>query len=180
MMRFFLLLVIFLSLSGCDNDSLSDATTSVTPPRPLMDMVLVDVGGEAMPASWLRNHWSYVILADADCDETCLQYIETTRTVVNEKQGQLPTQRLLVVGYNADKGFVKKLQAANPDMKIAILTRPIWAIFTVNFLQVATEVGGTPLYLVDPRAFLVAAYDDFVEAKDLSNDLAVFKSSLAQ
>jgi len=180
MMRIFLLLVIFLSFSGCDNASLSDATTSVTPPRPLVDMVLVDVGGEAMPASWLRNHWSYVILADAECDETCVQYIETTRTVVNEKQDQLPMQRLLVLGYNADKAFVKMLQAENPDMKIALLTRPIWAIFTVNFLQAAAEVGGAPLYLVDPRAFLVAAYDDFVEAKDLTNDLVVFKRSLDQ
>lgn len=180
MMRTFILLVVFLLLSACDNASLSDATTSISPPRPLTDMVLVDASGEAMPASWLRNHWSYVILADATCDETCLQYIETTRMVVAEQQDKLAMQRLLVLGYNADKAFINKLQADNPDMKIAILTRPIWAIFTINFLQVATEVGGAPLYLVDPRAFLVTAYDDFVEAQDLLNDLAVLKKSLDQ
>jgi hypothetical protein len=180
-MRTFFLLVILLSLSACDNKpSLSDAATSIDPPRPLMDMVLVDINGEPMPANLLRNHWTYVILADADCDETCMQYIEFTRAVVNEKQGEQAMQRLLVLGYSIDKAFGKKLQEDNPDMKIAILTRPIWAIFTVNFLQVATEVGGAPLYLVDPRAFLVAAYDDFVEAKDLVNDLTVLNGSLAE
>jgi len=180
MMRTFFLLLAFLLLSACDNTSLSDATTSINPPRALTDMVLVDASGEAMPASWLRNHWSYVILADADCDEVCQQYIETTRTVVTEQQGKLAIQRLLVLGYNADRTVINQLQSDNPDMKIAILTRPIWAIFTINFLQVATEVGGTPLYLVDPRAFLVAAYDDFVEVKDLTNDLAVFNRALDQ
>jgi len=181
MMRTLLLLLIFLSLSACDNkSSLSDAATSINPPRPLMDMVLVDSNGDPMPASLLRNHWTYVILGDADCDETCMQYIEATRSVIKEKQVNLAMQRLLVLGYNADKAFVEKLKAGNPDMKIAILTRPIWAIFTVNFLQVATEVGGTPLYLVDPRSFLVTAYDDFVETSDLLNDLNVLKSSLAE
>ncbi|MBT8440540.1 MAG: hypothetical protein HKP55_09635 [Gammaproteobacteria bacterium] len=180
MMRTLLLLLVFLSLSACDNKfSLSDTATSINPPRPLMDMVLVDINGDAMPANLLRNHWTYVILADADCDETCMQYIEFTRAVVNEKQGELAMQRLLVLGYNPDKAFGEKLQADNPDMKIAILTRPIWAIFTVNFLQVATEVGGAPLYLVDPRAFLVTAYDDFVESRDLMNDLNVFNASLS-
>lgn len=181
MIRTLLLLLLFLSLSACDNKaSMSDAATAINPPRPLMDMVLVDINGAPMPANLLRNHWTYVILGDADCDETCMQYIESTRTVVKEKQGDLAMQRLLVLGYNADKAFVEKLQSDNPDMKIAILTRPIWAIFTVNFMQVATEVGGTPLYLVDPRAFLVTAYDDFVETKDLVNDLTMLNVSLVQ
>ena len=180
-MRIFLLLLVLVPLSACDNKaSLSDTATSIKPPRLLMDMVLVDLNGIPMPADLLRNHWSYVILGDSDCDETCMQYIKTTRAVVNEKQQALTMQRVLVLGYNADKAFVEKLQSDNPDMKIAILTRPIWAIFTVNFLQVATEVGGTPLYLVDPRALLVTAYDDFVEAEDLANDLAVLNRSLAQ
>jgi hypothetical protein len=171
-MKTYVLIFILLLVSACDNKfSLSDATTAINPPRPLMDMVLVDVNGEPMPANLLRNHWTYVILGDAECDETCRQYIDATRKVINEKRADLPMQRLLVLGYNADQAFVEKLQADNPDMKIAILTRPIWAIFTVNFLQVATEVGGSPLYLVDPRAFLVAAYDDFVEPEDLQHDL---------
>ena len=169
-----------LLLAGCGNNSLSDAATGINPPRPLMDMVLVDFNGDPLPANLLRDHWTHIILADADCDDVCQQYIETTRTVFHEKQNMLPMQRLLVLGYSADKAFVEKLQSDNPDLKIAMLTRPIWAIFTVNFLQVANEVGGTPLYLVDPRAFLVTAYDDFVEARDLVNDLGVLKGSLAQ
>jgi len=174
MIRSFSVFLLLLLISACDNrSSLSDTATSISPPRPLMDMVLVDVNGDAMPATLLRNHWTYVILGDADCDETCMHYIETTRLMVNEKKRDLDMQRLLVFGYKPEKAFVEKLQADNPDIKIAILTRPIWAIFTINFLQVATEVGGTPLYLVDPRAFLVTAYDDFVEVGDLVNDLNV-------
>ena len=143
-----------------------------------MDMVLVDINGDPMPAQLLRNHWTYVILGDADCDEICLQYIDTTRDVITKKPGDMPMQRLLVLGYNAEKAFVDKIQADNPDIKVAVLTRPIWAIFTVNFLQVATEVGGTPLYLVDPRAFLVTAYDDFVEPGDLEKDLVTLNARL--
>ncbi len=173
-MRTFFLLLVILLLSACDNNaSLSDAATRIMPPRPLMDMVLVNTDGDAMPADLLRNHWSYVILADAQCDETCMQYIKLTRTVVNVKRDELPVQRLLVMGYDPEQTFIEQLKADNPDLEIAVLTRSIWAIFTVNFMQVAQQVGGAPLFLVDPRAFLVTAYDDFVEQSDLLNDLKV-------
>jgi hypothetical protein len=166
-------------LTACSANSLSDAATSITPPRPLMDMVLVDSDGDALPADLLRNQWSFVILGDSECDETCLQYIETTRKAVHDKQNGFSIQRLLVLGYGADKTFVEKLKVENPDLVITILTRPIWAIFTINFLQAAEDVGGSPLFLVDPRAFLVAAYDDFVGSKDLANDLVVLNSKFS-
>ena len=178
-MKTLLLLLMLMLLSACDNkSSLSDAAMSISPPRPLMDMVLVDSNGDALPAGLLRKHWSYVILADSNCDEVCQHYLNITSSAVSENNNDLSMQRLLVLGFSADKAFIEKLKADHPDLVIAMLTRPIWAIFTVNFLQVAQEMSGTPLFLVDPRGFLGTAYDDFVEARDLSDDLAVLSSSL--
>ena len=143
--------------------------TQIVPPRPLSDLVLVDVANEALPAALLKNKWSYVLFADSQCDENCEQQLQVTQKVVATVDSG--TQRLLVMGYEPEIELVERISSAHPDLIIAVLTRPIWAIFTVQFKSAVDEIGGNPFFLVNPRGMVIAGYDELVGAEDVADDL---------
>lgn len=152
-----------------DNGAGGLAGHSIIPPSPLSDMVLVDADNNALPASFLKGHWSYVLFADAECDELCEQQIGLTKAVVDAQGSEAP-QRLLVVGYYPEDTFLQRMKNKHPDMVVAILTRPIWAIFTVQFASAIEAIGGMPFFLVNPGAMVVMGYDELVSQADVNVD----------
>ena len=167
-----LLLLVF--LSACEKpgqQASSSAGKKLMPPVPLTSMVLVDDQNNPLPIDLLKHNYSYVLLAETSCDDFCQQYIEFSRKAIQHGSVSKPVKQLLVLGFEPDKGWLEKTKQDNPGMTVAILTRPIWAIFTLPFAQVASDMLGSPLFLVDPRGFIVFAYDDLNEAGPLINDL---------
>lgn len=171
--RILLLLVFLFVLSACEkvDTQLSSTGKKLMPPRPLTDMVLVDDQDKALPIDLLKHHYSYVLLAESSCDDFCQQYIQLTSEAIKQTSLSKPVKQLLVLGYEPDRNWLDKIKQDNPALTVAILTRSIWTIFTIPFIQEADDMLGAPLYLVDPRGFIVLVYDDLNDADPLVSDL---------
>ena len=171
--RIFLSLVFFLGLVACDSSVEETASVgkALMPPVPLTGMVLVDDQNNPLPVDLFKKQYTYVLLADSACDDFCQQYIALTGKTISQTTVSKPVKQLLLLGYEPEKDWLEKIKRENPAITVAVLTRPIWAIFTLPFSQVASDMLGAPLFLVDPRGFIVMAYDDLNEAGPLITDL---------
>jgi len=146
--------------------------TLISPAKPLMDIALLDVDRNPLPAKLLKGHWTYVMLADAACDDRCekqLELTKTTRILVNKDMQRV--NRLLVVAYQPSDEFVARIKTDHPQLTLAVLTRPIWTEFTVQFQSAIDNIGGMPFFLVDPNGNLMMGYDDSISPKDILGDL---------
>lgn len=164
-----LVFILFAWQQTAEDGTSGVAGHQIIPPRPLSDMVLVDADNNALPAAFLKGQWSYVIFADAECDELCEQQINLTQAVVKAQAEQAP-KRLLVMGYFPEDEFLQRMKSQHEDMVVAILTRPIWAIFAVQFAAAIEAIGGTPFFLVNPNAMVVMGYDELVSQADVNLD----------
>ena len=142
--------------------------TRLMPPVPLSDMVLVDEKNRALPANLLKGQWTYIMFAETQCDEVCQQQLVLTKKVAAAKAG---VQRVLVLGYEPEKGFIQDIKEAHPQLVITVLTRSIWTIFTVQFMSAINEIGGAPYFLVNPNGLVVMGYDELVSVEDVASDL---------
>ena len=138
------------------------------PPGILSDMVLVDADNQALPATLFKDKWSYVVFAESECDDACEQQLLITREVANSATD---VQRVLVLAHEPTDEFIKRISAENPQLVIAVLTRPIWTIFIVQFQSAIEEVGGAPYFLVNPNGLVIVGYDDLASAQDVISDL---------
>jgi len=167
-----LLIVALLAWENLGNQNATEPNgTIIVPPKPLMDMVLVDAHDKALPADFLKNSWSYVVFADFQCDDVCEEQLLLTRQVVNQAADRQKLQRLLVFGDEPQASYLKDLETEQPDLVVAVLTRSIWSIFNVQFFPYMETIGDSPFFLVDPRGFLVMGYDELVSVDDLVKDL---------
>ena len=174
--RILLSLVIMIILSACEQAGQPESVgKKLMPPKPLTGMVLVDDQNNALPIDLLKNSYHYVLLAESACDEFCMQYIDLTREAIQQvstaNSVSKPVKQLLVLGYEPDKAWLEKLKQENPGITVTVLTPAIWSIFTLPFNQVATDMVGSPLFLVDPRGFIMIVYDDLDESAPLVSDL---------
>ncbi len=142
--------------------------TKIFPPKPLADMVLVDADNQSLPASLLKGVWSVVVFADSECDEICEQHLQLVKHAVEQHNG---LQSLFVVGFEPPKDFVERLKQQYPEMTVAVLTRPIWSIFVIQFQSLIDEIGGMPFFLVNPQAMVVMGYDELISENDFLDDL---------
>jgi len=140
----------------------------IFPAKPLSDMVLVDADNRPLPASLLKGKWSVVMFADSECDEVCEQQLKLVKQAVKDYGG---LQRLFVLGFEPDKEYVKHLKQQYPEMIIAVLTRPIWSIFVVQFQGLIDEIGGIPFFLINPQGMVIMGYDELISQQDFLADL---------
>jgi cytochrome oxidase Cu insertion factor (SCO1/SenC/PrrC family) len=164
-----LLFPMLLLLAGCSpsaNNALQGFV--VSPPRPVTHMILLDAEGKAYPIGLLKGQWSYLLFANSECGETCLDQLQQTSVL----DGQPGVQMILLAGFEPAAGFGSQLHATQPELKIAVLTRSIWAIFTMQFQDIQQQVGENAFMLINPDGLLVMAYDELVSPDQLLSDLA--------
>lgn len=142
--------------------------TSLMPPIPLSDMVLVNDENQALPASLLKGQWTYIMFAETGCDEACEQQLVLTQKVT---AGKTDTQRVLVLAHEPGESFIQRIRSDHPQLVVAVLTRSIWTIFTVQFMSAINEMGGAPYFLVSPNGLVVMGYDELVSVEDVASDL---------
>ena len=143
--------------------------TRLMPPLILSDMVLVDADNQALPATLFKGQWSYVVFAESECDDLCRQQLHITRqSVQTAQQGQ----RVMVLAHEPTDDFMAWLREEHPDLKVAVLTRPIWAVFLGQFYSAIEAIGGTPYFLVNPNGLVIAGYDELVAAEDAVSDFS--------
>ncbi len=142
--------------------------TRLMPPIPLSDMVLVDDKNQALPATLLKGQWTYILFAETSCDEVCEQQLQLTQKVI---AGKTDIQRVLVLAHEPGESFIQRIRTAHPQLVVAVLTRSIWTIFTVQFMSAVNEMGGAPYFLVNPNGLVVMGYDELVSVEDVASDL---------
>ena len=108
------------------------------------------------------------MFADSECDEICEQQLQLVKHAVEQHNS---LQSLFVVGFEPPKDFVERLKQQYPEMTVAVLTRPIWSIFVIQFQSLIDEIGGMPFFLVNPQAMVVMGYDELISEKDFLDDL---------
>lgn len=146
--------------------------TQFKPPKIMNDMVLVDENSHALPATLLKGKWSFVIFAETACDDVCEQQLNVTKQVAMLSDNtQDNVQRLLVMAHEPSDEFVQQTRDKHPDLVMAILTRPIWTIFIVQFMTAIEDIGGTPFFLISPNGLLVMGYDELIPVEEVSEDL---------
>lgn len=127
----------------------------VNPALPAPELKLLDTRGVAQDQAVLRGRWTYVVLADGDCDQTCehrLVLLRQVRLIMNEKRSRV--QRLLVLEGAADAaGVAAKLAKEHPDLHVLSEAAAPGARLS-DFLQ----PRGAGAYLLDPHGNWLMVY----------------------
>lgn len=135
----------------------------VNPARPAPSLTLVDAKGTALGEDTFRVRWSYVVLAGAECDDSCRRALLMTRQVriaMNEKRSRI--QRVLVLSDPAAvKRVADQLAPEHPDLRVLGDTGAPGARLS-DFLQ----PPGAASYLLDPHANWLLVYPAGRETQD--------------
>ena len=139
--------------------------TLVSPARAVPDLALADAAG-APVAGALRDKWSLVYLAGADCADACQARLALTRQVrlaLNQNRGRV--QRVYIAPSAAAAARAREaLAAGHPDLVILAEAEPRAAAFF-------GAADPDALYLVDPLGNWLMTYAGVVEHKGLHRDL---------
>lgn len=180
LIRLLVFTISLLLLAGCSPSTDHDLQGFVvSPPKPLTHMVLLDVEGKAYPLGLLKGQWSYLLFANSECGESCIEQLKQT-AVLDGLDGQAGVQRVLVTGFEPEAALVSQLRDTQPGLKIAVLTRSIWSIFTVQFQDIQQQVGDSAFMLINPNGLLVMAYDDLLAPVQLISDLDLLRQKNKQ
>jgi len=143
----------------------------VEPPRPLTPMVLLDYDNNSLGADVLYGKWSYLLFADNQCDDNCMELLALTNQLGANQA--VATQALLVLGYEPDAQQIQSMRQHYPNLTITVLSRAIWSIFTTQYSPVMEKLSGQPILLVGPRGMIRMGYDELVTLTDLQTDLRI-------
>lgn len=124
----------------------------VSPARPLPALQLRDEQGQPLEQPWPPGRWTYVHLAGAGCEGTCLQRLiltRQTRLAMNEKRSRV--QRVLLVDSAAAAASLKsQLQGEQPDLLVRVADEPVRGFFQ--------PAPADALYLLDPLGNWLMVY----------------------
>jgi len=144
----------------------------IEPARPLAEIALTTMDGEATAPSLLRGKWTMLYVGDGLCDDRCrkaLYVMRQSRIALNKDMDRV--QRVfLVTGRCCDRGF---LAAEHPDLVVATVEDAASAALLEPF----PTYDGVPIasagriYLVDPLGNLLMSYAPTAPDKALLTDV---------
>jgi hypothetical protein len=149
----------------------SNAGQLVTPVRPLSLPPLLTVASGPGSEISLNGLWTYVHHAPRGCDDECRQWLYNTRQVRKSVSKDISrVQRLLVLGVQPDEATVAFLAAEHPNLLVGVVSGAAdeWRD---AFAGDAFSADGGHVFLVDPLANLMMAYDATVPLKGMLSDL---------
>lgn len=138
--------------------------TLLEPPRPAPRDPLVLAGGQALPASYLDRRWTLVHLAANGCGNDCEAALRTMRVVhraLGRNQGRV--QRLLLLPAASRLGF----EADHPVARVT----PDWDR-VLRDPGIGGEIGGSGIWLVDPRRFVISRFPAGAAPREVERDLS--------
>jgi cytochrome oxidase Cu insertion factor (SCO1/SenC/PrrC family) len=144
----------------------------IEPARPLAEIALTTMDGEATAPSLLRGKWTMLYVGDGLCDDRCrkaLYLMRQSRIALNKDMDRV--QRVfLVTGRCCDRGF---LATEHPDLVVASVEDAASAALLEPF----PTYDGVPIadagriYLVDPLGNLLMSYAPTAPDKALLTDV---------
>lgn len=147
----------------------------VQPARPLADIALTTLDGQALRLSQLQKKWTMLYFGPAECDPGCQRQLYLMRQVHIAQGAELGrVQRVYIVtGVVTGPGRVDALRKDYPNMQF--LTGP-----ADNIRQLAAQFqlpAGSPLdrpgrvYLVDPAGNFMMSYPADAQGEGMRRDL---------
>ena len=163
-----LLLLASLLVCACEVEN-QDYTqgAEIFPPRTIGYAALWQLNGLGINPAFFRDHWSLVIIEDADCRQACLQRLELI-AAVND------VQRLFVAADAATHEQMRNIAKHNPGVEVAMGTTAASIdsfrrqLSAGNFDNDATS---HPVYVINPHAEVVLTYPGSGEAAGLQKEL---------
>jgi len=139
----------------------------ITPVRPLPALALPLVGEGNTDPNFLRGKWTFLYVADGDCNENCRRRLYDTRQIrLALDRDMNRVQRVLVAeGGCCDAHF---LNDEHPDL-IALRATP--AAAPLLALLPGRDSAAPRVYLVDPLGNLMMFYGADVRPKGMLEDM---------
>jgi hypothetical protein len=151
---------------GVENQDYTQGT-EIFPPRNIGYAALWQLNGLGINTAFFRDHWSLVIIEDADCRQACLQRLELITAVNN-------VQRLFVAADAATHEQMRNIAKHNPGVEVAMGTTA--ASIDSFRRQLAAgdfnnDTTAHPVYVINPHAEVMLTYPGSGEAAGLQKEL---------
>jgi hypothetical protein len=163
-----LLLLVSVLLCACEvEDKDSTQGTEIFPPRSIEYAALWQLNGLGINPAFFRNHWSLVIIDDADCQKGCMQRLELIAAIGN-------IQRLFVAADAATYEQMISIANRNPGVEVAMgTTAASIDSFRRQLSGEDQEIDKTshPVYLINPHSEVILTYPGEGEAAGLQKEL---------
>lgn len=141
------------------------------PPPQIGELSLRHGDGTAVEEQALRGDWLLIFAGGPSCDQQCSQRLWVTRQV--KKALGRDTQKVrrfyLVLGDTTDSELQTLLDKEHGDLSLLFVADSEWQrlLSATN----APPTASRPIYLVDPRGYLMMAYTLEHEGTDTLKDL---------
>ena len=163
-----LLLLTSVSLLACDVSKQEYTQGSeIFPPRNIGYAALWQLNGLGINTAFFRDHWSLVIIEDADCRQACLQRLELIAAVNN-------VQRLFVAADAATHEQMRSIANHAPGVEVAMgATAASIDSFRRQLSGEGQEIDKTshPVYLISPAVEVVLTFPGSGEDAGLQKEL---------
>ena len=163
-------LLILASLLVCACESGKQGYTQgaeIFPPRSIDYAALWQLHGLGINPAFFKDHWSLVIIDDADCRQACMQRLELIAAIDN-------VQRLFVAADAATHEQMRNIANHAPGVEVAMGTTAASIdsfrrqLSAGNFDNNATS---HPVYVINPHAEVVLTYPGEGEAAGLQKEV---------
>ncbi len=153
--------------------------TLIEPPRPLPEVVLQADAGVTGSVEDFRGKWSWVVLADSECGDACVEKLDLVRQVRIAQKKNFKRLRYTLVIVEPQSSDIKAmlpqtLLASHPDLLVRLVRRDEHGQFLDEFDIEAGDAGSPfdSIYVVDPLGNLMMMYDSQSEPRQLHRDMA--------
>lgn len=163
-----LLLLALPLLGACEaEDHNHTLGREVFPPRSIEYAALWQLNGLGINSAFFGDHWSLVILEDAECQQACLQRLELIAAISD-------VQRLFVATDAATHEQMRNIAKHNPGVEVAMGTTA--ASIDSFRRQLSSEdldndASSHPVYIINPHAEVVLAYPGNGETAGLQKEV---------
>ncbi|MEA3302124.1 MAG: hypothetical protein U9Q75_02510 [Pseudomonadota bacterium] len=141
--------------------------TEIFPPRNIGYAALWQLNGPGINTAFFRDHWSLVIIEDADCRQACLQRLELIAAVNN-------VQRLFVAADAATHEQMRSIAKHSPGVEVAMGTTAASIDSFRRQLSAGdfdNDATSHPVYVINPHAEVILNYPGSGEAAGLQKEL---------
>lgn len=154
--------------------------TLIEPPRLLPDASLIQEDGAMAPAQDLRGKWTWVVLADGNCDEKCVSRVDLVRQVrIAQKKNYKRLRYALVVVESGSESSERTgsldeaTKDSHPDLMIRFAQRQQHDEFLGHFGFDQNDQSDPygQIFVVDPLGNLMMSYPAASEPEHLHRDM---------
>ena len=163
-----LLLLALLLLVACEAENHNHTQgTEIFPPRSIMYAALWQLNGLGINPAFFRDHWSLVIIEDAECQQECLQRLALIAAISD-------VQQLFVASDAATHAQMRNIAKHNPGVEVAMGATAASIDSFRRQLSAGdfdNDTTSHPVYVINPHAEVILTYPGSGEAAGLQKEL---------